>query len=158
MKFSGTNKLQTGKCMMGKYGAFVLFKNDIQTSAGVKEPQLTKSLPPSDLGRQLCQHIVGMNPLAIGEPPSPKDQPTIEEEKPVSSGDIGVHDDDLETVEVKKNTMDETLLLHQEFLLDTDLNVHEFLLQNKAEVVDFIRFECGEDDMPETPVTQSSGA
>ena len=44
--------------MVGKYGALVAFK---KTEGGTKE------FRPADIGRRLCQHIVGMSPVTIGE-------------------------------------------------------------------------------------------
>lgn len=40
---------------------------------------------------------------------------------------------------------DETRLLYQEFLFKPNTRVMDFLNENKAEVVDFTRVECGED-------------
>jgi len=51
---------------------------------------------------------------------------------------------DADTVISTAPEVDETTLLNQEFLLDPDLTVREFVIQNNIEVVDFVRFECGE--------------
>ncbi|XP_066938961.1 elongation factor Ts, mitochondrial-like [Macrobrachium rosenbergii] len=42
------------------------------------------------------------------------------------------------------NSDEETLLVHQEFLTDPSKTVGEVLQEENIEVVDFIRFECGE--------------
>ncbi|XP_015126015.1 elongation factor Ts, mitochondrial [Diachasma alloeum] len=73
------------------------------------------------LGMQLCQHIIGMNPTKIG-------QPGVDE--PISNAD------------------DETTMIHQEFLLDPSLTVQQLLLGAHIEIVDFARFEMGEDPEP----------
>ncbi|XP_075992642.1 elongation factor Ts, mitochondrial isoform X4 [Anticarsia gemmatalis] len=86
----------------GKYGALVAYKQ-----AGDTE----------DIGKQLCQHIVGMAPQKIGN--KEKDEPA-------------------------KNADDETCLIYQEYLLDPSYTVEEVLEQNKVEIIDYVRFSCGE--------------
>ena len=65
-------------------------------------------------GSSYCS--TGMNPLKIGDPEV--DKPNADKEE-------------------------ETVLIHQEFLLDEDKTVHEFLEEEGLDVVDFVRFECG---------------
>lgn len=67
--------------------------------------------------RKICQHIVGMKPEKIGD---------AEVDKPN---------------EVKD---DETCLIHQEFLLNPDVTIGEILQENNVKIIDFQRFECGE--------------
>ncbi|XP_026322560.1 elongation factor Ts, mitochondrial [Hyposmocoma kahamanoa] len=90
-----------GDYSAGKYGALLAYKqaNDTQ-----------------DIGRQLCQHIVGCDPKKIG---------TKDIDKPA------------------KNSDDETCLIFQEYLLDPSLTVEEVLEQNKVEIIDYVRFSCG---------------
>ncbi|KAL4712988.1 hypothetical protein ACJJTC_012058 [Scirpophaga incertulas] len=85
----------------GKYGALVAYT---QKSG-------------DDIGRQICQHIVGCAPNKIGHK---------ETDKPAGNSD------------------DETCLIFQEYLLDPTYNVSDVLQQHQAEVVDFVRFSCGE--------------
>ncbi|XP_072937029.1 elongation factor Ts, mitochondrial isoform X2 [Epargyreus clarus] len=91
-----------GDYSAGKYGALIAYKqpDDIE-----------------DIGRQLCQHIVGLAPKKIGNK---------EHDKPAENSD------------------DETCLIYQEYLLDPSYTIEEVLEQNKAEIVDYIRFSCGE--------------
>ncbi|XP_030025077.1 elongation factor Ts, mitochondrial isoform X2 [Manduca sexta] len=70
-----------------------------------------------DFGRQLCQHIVGCAPVKIGD--KEKDKPA-------------------------KNSDDETCLIFQEYLLDPSYTVEEVMEQNKLEIIDYVRFSCGE--------------
>lgn len=90
-----------GNYSAGKYGALLAYRqaNDTQ-----------------DIGRQLCQHIVGCDPKKIG---------TKDTDKPAKDSD------------------DETCLIFQEYLLDPSLTVEEVLEQNKVEIIDYIRFACG---------------
>ncbi|KAK3604123.1 hypothetical protein CHS0354_001120 [Potamilus streckersoni] len=75
------------------------------------------SLPLDVVAQQVCQHIVGSNPRKIG---SSEDKPEEDKEN-------------------------ETKLLFQEFVIDPDLTVKEFLENNSAVVWDFVRIECGEE-------------
>lgn len=93
----------------GKYGALLAYK----------QPNDHK-----DIGRQLCQHIVGCAPLKIGNK---------------------------ETDTPAKNIDDEVCLIYQEYLLDPSYVVQEILDQNKVEIIDYIRISCGESDESSLP-------
>lgn len=86
----------------GKYGALLAYKqpNDVE-----------------DMGKQLCQHIVGMAPKKIGNK---------EIDKPAKDSD------------------DEQALIFQEYLLDPSYTVEEILEDHKVQVIDYVRFSCGE--------------
>ncbi|CAH2239897.1 elongation factor Ts, mitochondrial isoform X1 [Pararge aegeria] len=93
----------------GRYGALLAYKqpNDIE-----------------DVGKHICQHIVGCAPRKIGD--KEKDKPT-------------------------ENSDDETCLIYQEYLLDPSYTVEEVLQSNKVEVLDYVRFSCGEEAETEMP-------
>lgn len=106
-----------------------------------------------------------MNPQEIGSmetPPAPEPVPEpeptqqIQENQPASVSTLENQDDDEESGFIRKEAPeeDETVLLNQEFLLDPSLTVRDFLVQNSVEVVDFVRFECGE-ELPESSSTTS---
>ncbi|XP_043475854.1 elongation factor Ts, mitochondrial [Leptopilina heterotoma] len=86
----------------GKYGSLVAYKT----------PE-----PNEQLGIQLCQHIIGMNPTKIGDPNV--DTPS-------------------------KNSDDENVMLYQEFLFEPSLTIRDVLVNSQAEVLEFARFEMGE--------------
>lgn len=86
----------------GKYGALLAYKQPSDTE---------------DIGRQLCQHIVGCSPKKIGN--KQQDEPA-------------------------KNSDDETCFIYQEYLLDPLYTVEEVLEQNNVQVLDYVRFSCGE--------------
>lgn len=99
---SGVAKNET---QLGKFGGLVA---------------LTKTPTPEateDLGKKLCQHIVGMHPNKLG---TENDEPA-------------------------KDVDDEKCLIYQEYLLDDSLLVGEVLKENGVEIVEFKRFECGEE-------------
>ena len=95
------------KCLLGKYGCILAFQHNKSS---------TSSLSAEEIGRQLAQHVVGMNPSTVA---------TLDED-------------------ASANKDSETAMIHQEFLLNPDVTVSEFLQQNSADIQDFIRFECGE--------------
>lgn len=61
-----------------------------------------------------------------------------------------------ETLNVNLKDSDETRLLFQDFLLDSNASVGETLYKSGVEVVDFERFECGETQAEEVK-QQSAG-
>ncbi|XP_053564186.1 elongation factor Ts, mitochondrial [Bombina bombina] len=69
----------------------------------------------AELGRRLGQHVVGMNPRSVG---------SLEDES------IGE---------------DETRMLAQSFLLEPSLTVGQYVQPRGIHVLDFVRFECGEE-------------
>lgn len=86
----------------GRYGALLALKSD-------KKKEM--------LGMQLCQHVIGMNPIKVGDP-------TIDE--PLDNVD------------------DETIMLYQEFLFNPALSIQQLLQNEQIEILDFVRFEMGE--------------
>lgn len=86
----------------GKYGALLAYK---------------QSSDADDIGKQICQHIVGCAPQKIGD--KENDKPT-------------------------QNSDDEICLIYQEYLLDPSYTVEEVLEKNNIEIIDYIRFSCGE--------------
>lgn len=95
-----------GEIRTGKYGALAAFNSNSEKTDEIRA-----------LHRNICQHIVGMKPVAIGD---------AEQDKPAENKD------------------DETLLIFQEYILDPDVTVGEILAENKIKIVDFQRFETGE--------------
>ncbi|KAI4465678.1 elongation factor ts dimerization domain superfamily [Holotrichia oblita] len=76
----------------------------------------SKDVDLSTIGKDICQHIVGMNPKRVGT----------------------------STDEPSKNSDEETCLIFQEYLNDESIKVKDYLEENGVEVIDFKRFECGE--------------
>ncbi|KAJ8670548.1 hypothetical protein QAD02_001807 [Eretmocerus hayati] len=93
---------ESGPISCGKYGALLAFKT-------TEDHEL--------IGKQLCQHIIGMNPTKIGDP---------------------------DVDEPNANSNNETTLIHQEFLLDASITVRELLTETNTQILDFARFEMGE--------------
>lgn len=102
-----TTDLVENELNFGKYGTIVALKSEVSGDKKVV--------------KNLCQHIVGMNPRKIGE--MGKDEPA-------------------------ENKDDEVCLIHQEYLLDPEVTISEVLSENKIDIIDFQRFECGEVQQP----------
>lgn len=61
--------------------------------------------------------------------------------KPTKIGDI---EKDLP----KENKDEETVMIHQEFIMEPETPVFEILTSSGISMVDFFRFECGEEIKP----------
>lgn len=90
---------------LGKYGSIVAYKST--GDAGENDV----------LQKNICQHIIGMNPWKVG---------IADVDKPSEDKD------------------EEKCLIHQEYLLDPTVTVGELFTENALEIVDFSRFQCGE--------------
>ncbi|KAK9308752.1 hypothetical protein QLX08_001362 [Tetragonisca angustula] len=82
----------------GRYGALVALKCDDDKKV---------------LGMQLCQHIIGMNPIKVGDPKVDLPNDNIEEEP---------------------------VMLYQEFLFNPASSIQELLQSEQAEVLDFVKY------------------
>ncbi|XP_069698470.1 elongation factor Ts, mitochondrial [Periplaneta americana] len=112
------------KTLYGKYGALVAFRKAAQGT----EQETPDKLPIEQLGRLMCQHIIGMNPNKIG----------------VAGEDIPACNSD-----------EEKCMIFQEYLLDPSQTVGQFLADSGVSIVDFARFECGEElDIGTSPEQQ----
>lgn len=108
----------------GKYAAVVRYR-----PVGEQPPTSAWHERAARLGRQLCQHIVGMNPRP-----------------------------GLEFTEPSKDPEEERCLLLQPFFLDESVRVMDHLARNDMILEDFIRVECGQsidDASADVAVTQS---
>lgn len=73
------------------------------------------------IAKQLCVHVIGMKPSKIGD---------IEKDLP------------------KENKDEETVMIHQEFIMEPETPVFEILTSSGLSLVEFFRFECGEEIKP----------
>ncbi|KRT78389.1 hypothetical protein AMK59_7215 [Oryctes borbonicus] len=89
---------QKNNVLLGKIGGIVALRQSTR-----------KDVNLSDVGKNICQHVVGMNPKKVG---SVIDEPSI-------------------------NPEEESCLIYQDYLLDESLQVKDFLEENGVEVVDF---------------------
>ncbi|XP_042750014.1 LOW QUALITY PROTEIN: elongation factor Ts, mitochondrial [Lagopus leucura] len=106
---------------LGRYGALVACK--------VTEPGVTPD--PTTVGRKVAQHVVGMAPLSVGPEAEMGGGRKEEEEKGREEGE---------------GEEEETRLLAQSFVLQPSLTVAEFLRSHGVTVLDFVRFQCGEEE------------
>lgn len=104
--------------MTGKFGALLVYK-DLKNAE--------KQINVEDVARQLCQHVIGMNPSKIG-----------------TTDDIPAEDSE-----------EESVMIHQEFLLDPDQFVGEVMASAGIQPIEFLRFECGEQNEGDQNVEES---
>ena len=109
--YSHPPSFEAGAVQLGRLGGLVAIKRTEE-----------KPVDLEDVGRKICQHVVGMKPQKIGT----------------------VDDKPAEDVE------QETCLIYQEYLPDDSVTVGEILSENGIEVIGFERFECGETNPTET--------
>ncbi|XP_060558781.1 elongation factor Ts, mitochondrial-like [Ruditapes philippinarum] len=114
-------EISKDRCKMGKFAAIVK----------VEVPDT------ENIAKELCQHVVGMNPTEIGEwDVKPVDKKEAKKKK--KENVEAISNERPEPVEVKT-------LLDQEFLLESGVNVRQYLQDSGPKVLDFIRIECGEE-------------
>lgn len=89
---------------MGKFATILAYK-------GPDTPDVL------EVTKQICQHIVGMNPKKIGSEKDPK----------------------------AANADDETVLYHQDFFLNEMYTVGTLARNHNIELIDFKRIECGDE-------------
>ena len=105
------------------------------------------------IARQLCQHIIGMNPSSVGDlndtsrwPDSKTDKIAPNEPEKSELGEGVKEDENWEHIGENKSDFDSSSeLIHQPFLLNTDIIIRDLLVQTGVEVKTFIRFELGQD-------------
>ncbi|XP_077997488.1 elongation factor Ts, mitochondrial-like [Glandiceps talaboti] len=128
------NKDVKHKCVFGKYGAIVTYK---------KTSDVGKTFNANEFGRRLGQHIVGMSPTSIGNLDDVKERkPEVKDVVETSSEDST--DEPAEST-TESWTIDESEMVKQEFLLDPSITVGELLKEEGVEVMDFVRYQCGEE-------------
>ena len=129
----------------GRFGVIMAYSKEKKVGI-IPEGQTVASM-----ARQLCQHIIGMNPTSVGNLDDPSPWPVrnkdIKDDEYKSEKAEGVkEDEDWEHVgEAKGEELSRKELIHQAFLLDSDMVVRDLLLQSGMKVKSFIRFELGEE-------------
>lgn len=120
--------IQQGPLFYGRYG--VLMAIEKTTSADFNGDI-------EIIGRQLCQHVVGMNPTSVGDLNNPKSWPAMKE-------DESVKDEEAQVSEADFMGSTHTEMIHQPFLLDTDRLVRDILIEVGLNVKAFVRYEVGQ--------------
>ncbi|GIY54306.1 elongation factor Ts, mitochondrial [Caerostris extrusa] len=148
--------------LLGKYGTLLVYKNNSNE----------ESVKNVSLG--VCQHIIGMNPSAIGEL-TENDIKSFNQVSNVEENNVeavaekeikentGENPDESEektegqdTLDTNLNDNEDTRLLFQPFLLDTNVTVGEIVYKDGLEIVDFERFECGQNSAENIEVKEAS--
>ena len=122
--------IQQGPLFYGRYGVLMALEN--RTNTDSFNGQSIESI-----GRQLCQHVVGMNPTSVGDLDNPDSWPSLKNETSRDADDESVSEEDFIGTT-------ETAMIHQPFLLDTDRFVRDILLEVGLNIKGFVRYEVGQ--------------
>ncbi|XP_017494457.1 PREDICTED: elongation factor Ts, mitochondrial-like, partial [Rhagoletis zephyria] len=126
--------------ILGKYGTIIAIQKQQQQSnqavdAETEQSQVEDGLKSNsieEVGSKLGQHIIGLTPLTVTPPPPP----------PPSSESASFEE---ATEEEITGEEEPTALLKQKFIFNDEITVEQFLANSDAAVLDFVRFECGEE-------------
>lgn len=130
-------------CSYGRWGVLIALEKDTKM-------KLPKDETPINLGLQLCNHIIGMNPESVGNLHNPQSWPKQKSLKePNSSAEKGEdlmnpYGDYDTTVSEDEFKTSETEMIHQPFLFDSDRLVRDVLLETGLDIKGFIRYEVGQ--------------
>jgi len=113
LAYSSHPSQSVDEVLLGKYGAVVAYEESAVQPESLAD--LPENVTPEKLPRQLCQHIIGMNPK------------TLDRAEEASSSD------------------EETALYRQEFVSNPEYTVGEILDLAGWKVHAFLRYECGEE-------------
>lgn len=123
----------------GRFGSVVAYSRDT-----TNKKVMTQSIDP--LAKQICQHVIGMNPAKIGDP---NVEPVLEPKKeklkidePRGEGEMP--DEDMSQYEDQALRVETNELVHQPFLANTSVPVKDVLLEAGLELKHFARYEVGE--------------
>lgn len=98
---------------------------EVKPSSSTEEDMIgvVSSSSIEEVGSKLGQHIIGLSPLSILPP------------------------DSAESADIENVNGDEepTALMKQKFIFNDEITVEQFLNNSQANILDFVRFECGEE-------------
>ena len=135
----------TEPIQVGKYGALVTYTKN-ENAGNIEEGQT-----PASIIRQLCQHVIGMNPTSVGNMEDLPPLRTAEEREAAANAkeEQMVQAATAEGLEIqatkKKLVIDPDTLIHQDFLSDQERTVGEVLQETGIEIKDFLRYELGQE-------------
>ena len=121
--------------------------NSVSENLGKIGVAVSLSSKNETLAKQIAMHIAASNPLALSEEHLSKE--LIEKEKNLyfqqarESGKPENIWDNMVNGKLKK-FINEVTLLNQDYVIDPDYSISEFLKKNNNSILDFIRFEVGE--------------
>lgn len=118
---------------LGKFGAILRYK-----ATGPADSH-------QEIAKRLCQHVVGMNPLTLGD----FDDEVTKREIRDDWVDVEVKEGEDETMVSPDKLMPvhekDSRFLFQEFILDPSLTVKEVVVANGIQILDFVRYQSGEE-------------
>jgi len=127
----------------GRFGSVLAYSADKTNKKVMPEGQTIESLT-----KQVCQHVIGMNPASVGDPNKEPEIVAKEAKKTIVEeprGEGEMADEDWSQYEDSQLSVNTSELVHQPFLANTALAVKDVLMEAGLEVKDFARFEVGEE-------------
>ena len=146
----------------GRFGSVMAYAKDKRVEAVLPEGQtvgellVNFELPffpvasffPESLARQICQHIIGMNPTSVGDVNEVKREAPVKEEKTEvveePKGEGVQADEDWSLYESDALVNNSTELVHQPFLTNSTVAVKDVLVEAGVGIKNFVRFEVGQ--------------
>jgi len=129
---------------MGKFAAILRY-----TADGSDEAQDT-------IARRVCQHVVGMKPVSLGD----INDEVVKREIQDDAFDIEVKEGEDEKMVSPDQLMPvvekDSRLLFQEYILDPSRVVKEVVMDHGITLIDFVRFQCGEEIKDDPPKAAES--
>lgn len=132
----------------GRFGSILAYTIDKQRAG---EPVLPEGQTVESLARQICQHVIGMNPTSVGNPSESKPENAVADE---SSKPMAVEEPKGEGVQADEDWsqyQDEpsvgnnsTELVHQALLTNPAVTVKEVILEAAIDIKQFARYEVGQ--------------
>ncbi|XP_050438215.1 elongation factor Ts, mitochondrial [Adelges cooleyi] len=123
----------------GKYGSLIIYRRHLDNDI-ISEKSMESS--HNEILRQMCQHVIGMNPKSVGVL-GPYEL-TKSQDKVNDENDSTEIQDTVNVDEKPSDEIEEDGMLEQAFLLDPSLTVGQVATDYGIDILDFVRFECGE--------------
>jgi len=132
----------------GRFGSILAYAKDKQRSG---EPVLPEGQTVESLARQICQHVIGMNPTSVGDPSESETVAAADEsskpmavEEPKGEGVQADEDWSQYQDEPSAGNNNSTELVHQALLTNPSVSVKEVILEAAIDIKRFARFEVGQ--------------
>lgn len=127
--------------LSGKYGSLLIYRKQLDSE---KINQRSMESSHDEILRQMCQHVIGMNPKSVGVLSI---QEPIKSQEVVAAKTLNENDDSsLDNIDEKQSesAFEEDGMLEQAFLLDPSITVGQVATDYGIDILDFVRYECGE--------------
>jgi len=133
----------------GRFGSILAYVQDKRI-----EPVLPEGQTIESLARQICQHVIGMNPTSVGDVTVNKAEELQQAAADASENKEKIEEPKGEGVQADEDwsqyqdqsliVNNSTELVHQPFLTNSSVAVREVILEAGLDIKNFSRFEVGQ--------------